>query len=65
MKQVNYTNAQVKLEGTVSQQTKLIDFLQAKTDTNGKKPRKGKLFGSKKHSETNLVNMPMQVSFMS
>ena len=55
----------MKLEGTVAQQTKLIDFLQAKTDANGKKPKKG-LFGSnKQHKETALVNMPMQVNTQS
>ncbi|XP_072033601.1 citron Rho-interacting kinase-like [Amphiura filiformis] len=62
--QVNYTNAQFKLEGTVSQQTKLIDFLQAKTDANTKKPKKGLFGSSKQHKETNLINMPMQYKEM-
>ena len=63
---MNYTNAQVKLKATVAQQTKLIDFLQDKTETPTKKQKKGKLFGggssNKQYKETQLLNLPMQVS---
>lgn len=37
--QVLYSHEKVKMEGTISQQTKLIDFLQAKMDQPAKKKK--------------------------
>lgn len=37
--QAVYSHEKVKMEGTISQQTKLIDFLQAKADQPGKKKK--------------------------
>ena len=37
--QAVYTQEKVKLEGTITQQTKLIDFLQAKVDHPSKKKK--------------------------
>lgn len=39
--QVLYSHEKVKMEGTISQQTKLIDFLQAKMDQPAKKKKVG------------------------
>lgn len=36
-----YSHEKVKMEGTISQQTKLIDFLQAKMDQPTKKKKVG------------------------
>ena len=38
---VLYSHEKVKMEGTISQQTKLIDFLQAKMDQPAKKKKVG------------------------
>ncbi|XP_070571678.1 citron rho-interacting kinase-like isoform X2 [Ptychodera flava] len=38
--QVQFSHQRIKLEGTISQQTKLIDFLQTKVETPAKKKRK-------------------------
>ncbi|KAK4323358.1 hypothetical protein Pmani_005912 [Petrolisthes manimaculis] len=40
-----FSDGKVKMRGTIDQQTKLIDFLQAKTDTKKKKNLRSKLFG--------------------
>lgn len=37
--QAVYSHEKVKMEGTISQQTKLIDFLQAKMDQPAKKKK--------------------------
>ncbi|XP_058850206.1 citron Rho-interacting kinase-like isoform X2 [Acipenser ruthenus] len=52
--QAVYTHDKVKLEGTISQQTKLIDFLQAKMDQPSKK-KKG-IFGRRREE----LGMPSQ-----
>ncbi|XP_067132283.1 citron Rho-interacting kinase-like isoform X3 [Centruroides vittatus] len=56
--QVSYENEKMKFEQTISQQTKLIDFLQTKAEGMEKK-RKGmhKLFGNRKE---NLPLIPLQ-----
>lgn len=38
-----YSHEKVKMEGTISQQTKLIDFLQAKMDQPAKKKKVRKI----------------------
>ncbi|XP_031433366.1 citron rho-interacting kinase isoform X3 [Clupea harengus] len=45
--QAVYSHEKVKMEGTISQQTKLIDFLQAKMDQPSKK-KKGGIFGRRR-----------------
>jgi len=35
-----YSHEKVKMEGTITQQTKLIDFLQARVDHGGSKKKK-------------------------
>ncbi|KAG7169946.1 Citron Rho-interacting kinase-like [Homarus americanus] len=50
----------VKTKGTIDQQTKLIDFLQAKIDPKKKKNLKGKLFGGKENKENTSFSMPHQ-----
>ncbi|KAM3826151.1 citron Rho-interacting kinase isoform 2-T2 [Vipera latastei] len=54
--QVLYSHEKVKMEGTISQQTKLIDFLQAKMDQPAKK-KKG-LFSRRKEDPS----LPSQVA---
>ncbi|XP_022099481.1 citron Rho-interacting kinase-like [Acanthaster planci] len=56
--QVQHTHEKVKLEGTLAQQTKLIDFLQAKVEAPPKKKKK-RLFG-KSTKESNMSSIPMQ-----
>uniref|UniRef100_A0A4W5P441 Citron Rho-interacting kinase n=1 Tax=Hucho hucho TaxID=62062 RepID=A0A4W5P441_9TELE len=57
--QAVYSHEKVKMEGTISQQTKLIDFLQAKMDQPTKK-KKG-IFGRRRDE---LPALPMQYSDM-
>ncbi|CAB1319632.1 unnamed protein product [Coregonus sp. 'balchen'] len=45
--QAVYSHEKVKLEGTITQQSKLIDFLQARVDQGGSKKKKG-LFGRRR-----------------
>ncbi|XP_034025609.1 citron Rho-interacting kinase isoform X2 [Thalassophryne amazonica] len=45
--QAVYSHEKVKMEGTITQQTKLIDFLQARVDHSGSKKKKG-LFGRRR-----------------
>ncbi|XP_029916743.1 citron Rho-interacting kinase isoform X4 [Myripristis murdjan] len=45
--QAVYSHEKVKMEGTITQQTKLIDFLQARVDHGGSKKKKG-LFGRRR-----------------
>lgn len=42
--QAMFGDNKVKMRGTIDQQTKLIDFLQAKTDTKKKKVSKSALY---------------------
>uniref|UniRef100_A0A4W6CRC0 Citron Rho-interacting kinase n=1 Tax=Lates calcarifer TaxID=8187 RepID=A0A4W6CRC0_LATCA len=58
--QAVYSHEKVKMEGTISQQTKLIDFLQAKMDQPTKK-KKG-IFGRRREDAQPAV--PMQYSDM-
>uniref|UniRef100_A0A673X3S1 Citron Rho-interacting kinase n=1 Tax=Salmo trutta TaxID=8032 RepID=A0A673X3S1_SALTR len=59
--QAVYSHEKVKMEGTISQQTKLIDFLQAKMDQPTKK-KKG-IFG-RRRDELAQPALPMQYSDM-
>ncbi|KAG8455787.1 hypothetical protein GDO86_001833 [Hymenochirus boettgeri] len=56
--QALYSHEKVKMEGTISQQTKLIDFLQAKMDQPSKK-KKG-LFGRRKDEPIQTSQVPIQ-----
>uniref|UniRef100_A0A6I8N5Y4 Citron Rho-interacting kinase n=1 Tax=Ornithorhynchus anatinus TaxID=9258 RepID=A0A6I8N5Y4_ORNAN len=56
--QVLYSHEKVKMEGTISQQTKLIDFLQAKMDQPVKK-KKG-LFSRRKEDPALPTQVPLQ-----
>ncbi|XP_072271580.1 citron Rho-interacting kinase isoform X4 [Pyxicephalus adspersus] len=56
--QVLYSHEKVKMEGTISQQTKLIDFLQAKMDQPSKK-KKG-LFGRRRDDPNQTSQIPLQ-----
>ncbi|XP_038618357.1 citron Rho-interacting kinase isoform X2 [Tachyglossus aculeatus] len=56
--QVLYSHEKVKMEGTISQQTKLIDFLQAKMDQPVKK-KKG-LFSRRKEDPALPSQVPLQ-----
>ncbi|XP_075424502.1 citron Rho-interacting kinase isoform X6 [Ascaphus truei] len=56
--QVLYSHEKVKMEGTISQQTKLIDFLQSKMDQPSKK-KKG-LFGRRRDDPTQPLPIPLQ-----
>ncbi|XP_072456396.1 citron Rho-interacting kinase [Notamacropus eugenii] len=56
--QVLYSHEKVKMEGTISQQTKLIDFLQAKMDQPAKK-KKG-LFSRRKEDPALPTQVPLQ-----
>ncbi|NXX50188.1 CTRO kinase, partial [Tricholaema leucomelas] len=56
--QVLYSHEKVKMEGTISQQTKLIDFLQAKMDQPAKK-KKG-LFSRRKEDPSLPTQVPLQ-----
>ncbi|XP_015672959.1 citron Rho-interacting kinase isoform X2 [Protobothrops mucrosquamatus] len=58
--QVLYSHEKVKMEGTISQQTKLIDFLQAKMDQPAKK-KKG-LFSRRKEDPSLPSQVPLQYS---
>ncbi|XP_053135091.1 citron Rho-interacting kinase isoform X18 [Hemicordylus capensis] len=58
--QVLYSHEKVKMEGTISQQTKLIDFLQAKMDQPAKK-KKG-LFSRRKEDPSLPTQVPLQYS---
>nr|XP_004611271.1 unnamed protein product [Sorex araneus] len=58
--QVLYSHEKVKMEGTISQQTKLIDFLQAKMDQPAKK-KKG-LFSRRKEDPALPTQVPLQYS---
>ncbi|XP_046904002.1 citron rho-interacting kinase [Hypomesus transpacificus] len=55
--QAVYSHEKVKMEGTITQQTKLIDFLQSRVDQGGSKKKKG-LFGRRR--EDLLVAMAAQ-----
>ncbi|XP_033627740.1 citron Rho-interacting kinase-like [Asterias rubens] len=59
--QVQHTHEKVKLDGTLAQQTKLIDFLQAKTEAPPKKKKK-RLFGksAKESTMSSIPSIPMQ-----
>ncbi|XP_029427642.1 citron Rho-interacting kinase isoform X3 [Rhinatrema bivittatum] len=56
--QVLYSHERVKMEGTISQQTKLIDFLQAKMDQPARK--KKSLFSRWKDDPTQMPQLPLQ-----
>ncbi|XP_077150921.1 citron Rho-interacting kinase isoform X2 [Ranitomeya variabilis] len=56
--QALYSHEKVKMEGTISQQTKLIDFLQAKMDQPSKK-KKG-LFGRRRDDPNQTSQIPLQ-----
>ncbi|KAM9331115.1 citron Rho-interacting kinase [Gastrophryne carolinensis] len=56
--QVLYSHEKVKMEGTISQQTKLIDFLQSKMDQPSKK-KKG-LFGRRRDDPNQASQIPLQ-----
>uniref|UniRef100_A0A668A4Z5 Citron rho-interacting serine/threonine kinase n=1 Tax=Myripristis murdjan TaxID=586833 RepID=A0A668A4Z5_9TELE len=58
--QAVYSHEKVKMEGTITQQTKLIDFLQARVDHGGSKKKKG-LFGRRRED---LLPVPLQYSDM-
>ncbi|XP_078523777.1 citron Rho-interacting kinase isoform X1 [Lissotriton helveticus] len=60
--QALYSHEKVKMEGTISQQTKLIDFLQAKMDqpTKKKKVSAEGLFGRKKEELIQPSQIPLQ-----
>ncbi|XP_042883993.1 citron rho-interacting kinase-like isoform X1 [Penaeus japonicus] len=58
--QVMFEDEKIKMKSTIEQQTKLIDFLQAKTDNSKKKKNfKEKLFGGKDKENTGF-SMPHQ-----
>ncbi|KAL2092757.1 hypothetical protein ACEWY4_012555 [Coilia grayii] len=48
--QAVYSQEKVKMEGTITQQTKLIDFLQAKVDHPSKKKKQG-IFGGRRRED--------------
>uniref|UniRef100_H3BGN6 Citron Rho-interacting kinase n=1 Tax=Latimeria chalumnae TaxID=7897 RepID=H3BGN6_LATCH len=56
--QMLYSHEKVKMEGTISQQTKLIDFLQAKMDQPSRK-KKG-LFGRRREDHLMQSQIPLQ-----
>ncbi|XP_020667275.3 citron Rho-interacting kinase isoform X11 [Pogona vitticeps] len=56
--QVLFSHEKVKMEGTISQQTKLIDFLQSKMDQPAKK-KKG-LFSRRKEDPSLPTQVPLQ-----
>ncbi|XP_063310672.1 citron Rho-interacting kinase [Pelobates fuscus] len=56
--QALYSHEKVKMEGTISQQTKLIDFLQAKMDQPLKK--KKSLFGRRRDDPNQASQIPLQ-----
>uniref|UniRef100_A0A8C7UQN4 Citron rho-interacting serine/threonine kinase b n=1 Tax=Oncorhynchus mykiss TaxID=8022 RepID=A0A8C7UQN4_ONCMY len=58
--QAVFSHEKVKLEGTITQQSKLIDFLQARVDQGGSKKKKG-LFGRRRED---LLPVPLQYSDM-
>ncbi|XP_071493466.1 citron Rho-interacting kinase-like [Diadema antillarum] len=65
--EIQHHHEKVKFEGTMAQQTKLIDFLQAKVDAPPKK-KKGRLFGRTQQSAYGVastgitgITYPMQV----
>ncbi|XP_069475825.1 citron Rho-interacting kinase isoform X13 [Ambystoma mexicanum] len=60
--QALYSHEKVKMEGTINQQTKLIDFLQAKMDqpTKKKKVRAEGLFGRRREDLVQPTQIPMQ-----
>ncbi|KAL4701772.1 hypothetical protein H8959_015776, partial [Pygathrix nigripes] len=58
LEEVLYSHEKVKMEGTISQQTKLIDFLQAKMDQPAKK-KKG-LFSRRKEDPALPTQVPLQ-----
>ncbi|XP_074522798.1 citron Rho-interacting kinase isoform X1 [Halichoeres trimaculatus] len=53
--QAVYSHEKVKMEGTISQQTKLIDFLQAKMDQPTKKKKQG-IFGRRREDVGTTTN---------
>ncbi|XP_034152573.1 citron Rho-interacting kinase isoform X3 [Esox lucius] len=65
--QAVYSHEKVKLEGTITQQSKLIDFLQARVDQGGSKKKKG-LFGRRREdllaamAAQGQTQVPQQVS---
>ncbi|XP_055511208.1 citron Rho-interacting kinase isoform X2 [Leucoraja erinacea] len=56
--QMVFSHDRVKLEGTISQQSKLIDFLQSKMDQSIKK--KKSLFGRRREDPTLPAQIPLQ-----
>ncbi|XP_030213878.1 citron Rho-interacting kinase isoform X1 [Gadus morhua] len=48
--QAVFSHEKVKMEGTITQQTKLIDFLQSRVDHGGSKKKKG-LFGGRRRED--------------
>uniref|UniRef100_A0A8C8F9F7 Citron rho-interacting serine/threonine kinase b n=1 Tax=Oncorhynchus tshawytscha TaxID=74940 RepID=A0A8C8F9F7_ONCTS len=64
--QAVYSHEKVKLEGTITQQSKLIDFLQARVDQGGSKKKKVRLDSSQyRHSDTECITpVPLQYSDM-
>ncbi|KAJ8285784.1 hypothetical protein GJAV_G00030920 [Gymnothorax javanicus] len=67
--QAVYSHEKVKMEGTISQQTKLIDFLQAKMDQPSKKKKQG-IFGRRREDMMSAAQaqtqppVPMQYNDM-
>ncbi|KAL0979531.1 hypothetical protein UPYG_G00186240 [Umbra pygmaea] len=65
--QAVYSHDKLKLEGTITQQSKLIDFLQARVDQGGSKKKKG-LFGRRREdmlaamAAQGQTQVPQQVS---
>ncbi|XP_072443309.1 citron Rho-interacting kinase-like isoform X2 [Chiloscyllium punctatum] len=57
--QMVFSHDRVKLEGTITQQSKLIDFLQSKMDPPIKK-KKQSLFGRRREDPSLPVQIPMQ-----
>ncbi|MBN3306839.1 CTRO kinase, partial [Amia calva] len=60
--QAVYSHEKVKMEGTISQQTKLIDFLQAKMDQPSKK-KKG-IFGRRREELGGVPQVPLPYNDM-
>uniref|UniRef100_A0A8C5P682 Citron Rho-interacting kinase n=1 Tax=Leptobrachium leishanense TaxID=445787 RepID=A0A8C5P682_9ANUR len=56
--QALFSHEKVKMEGTISQQTKLIDFLQAKMDQPSKK--KKSIFGRRRDDPNQASQIPLQ-----
>ena len=55
--QAVYSHEKVKLEGTITQQSKLIDFLQARVDQGGSKKKKVRLDSSQhRYRDTEYIN---------